>query len=104
MGSIPFSFASFVFTLLTTFVMLYLSFFVKDDPVDFNDPAFLSTTNPHWVEAGLSQGVIDALSSKGIVRFTPVQAEAFGPVMARRDVIGRSRTGTGKTCKLCDED
>jgi len=69
----------------------------KDDPVDFNDPNFLSTTNPHWVEAGLSQSVIDVLSQKGISRFTPVQAEAFGPVLARRDVIGRSRTGTGKT-------
>lgn len=65
--------------------------------MDFNDPAFLSTTNPHWIQAGLSQDVIDVLSSKGIVRFTPVQAEAFGPILARRDVIGRSRTGTGKT-------
>lgn len=37
------------------------------------------------------------LSHKGIVSFTPVQAEAFGPILARRDVIGRSRTGTGKT-------
>lgn len=45
----------------------------------------------------MSQDVIDVLSAKGIVRFTPVQAEAFGPVLARRDVIGRSRTGTGKT-------
>lgn len=57
----------------------------------------MSTSNPYWVEAGLSQDVIDVLSAKGIVRFTPVQAEAFGPVLARRDVIGRSRTGTGKT-------
>jgi ATP-dependent RNA helicase DDX21 len=69
----------------------------KDDPVDFNDPNFLSTSNPYWIEAGLSQKVIDVLSQKGIVRFTPVQAEAFGPILARRDVIGRSRTGTGKT-------
>lgn len=37
------------------------------------------------------------LSGKGIVRFTPVQGEAFGPIVAGRDVIGRSRTGTGKT-------
>lgn len=70
---------------------------LQDDPIDFTDPNFLSTTNPHWTEAGLSQDVIDVLSQKGIVRFTPVQAEAFGPVLARRDVIGRSRTGTGKT-------
>ena len=37
------------------------------------------------------------LSEKGITTFTPVQGEAFGPVVNGRDVIGRSRTGTGKT-------
>ena len=57
----------------------------------------LSITNPRWVKAGLDQGVIDTLSEKGITKFTPVQAEAFEPVLAGRDVIGRSRTGTGKT-------
>ena len=79
---------------------LSLSFFFKqtqDDPIDFRDPEFLSTSNPRWVQAGLSQKVIDVLSSKGITHLTPVQAEAFDPVLARRDVIGRSRTGTGKT-------
>ena len=69
----------------------------QDNPVDFNDPNFLSTTNPHWVEAGLSQKVIDVLSEKGIVRFTPVQAEAFGPISGgtRRD--WPVPDGTGKT-------
>jgi superfamily II DNA/RNA helicase len=41
--------------------------------------------------------VIDILSERGITKFTPVQAEAFDPILAGRDVIGRSRTGTGKT-------
>jgi ATP-dependent RNA helicase DDX21 len=67
------------------------------DPINFNDPKFLSTSNPRWVEAGLSPKVIDVLSAKGITKFTPVQGEAFDPVLAGRDVIGRSRTGTGKT-------
>jgi ATP-dependent RNA helicase DDX21 len=66
-------------------------------PIDYNDPKFLSTSNPRWVEAGLDQKVIDVLSEKGITRFTPVQGEAFDPILAGRDVIGRSRTGTGKT-------
>ena len=57
----------------------------------------MSTSNPRWLKAGLQQSVIDVLSEKGITRFTPVQAEAFDPVVAGRDVIGRSRTGTGKT-------
>lgn len=67
------------------------------DPEKFKDPTFLSTGNPHWIEAGLSPKVVDVLSEKGIVQFTPVQGEAFGSVVAGRDVIGRSRTGTGKT-------
>lgn len=45
----------------------------------------------------MSQEIIDILSEKGITRFTPVQGEAFDPILAGRDVIGRSRTGTGKT-------
>ena len=51
-------------------------------------------SNPRWVEAGLNPAVIDVLSSKGITVFTPVQGEAFHPVLEGRDVIGRSRTGT----------
>lgn len=46
---------------------------------------------------GVSQDVIDVLSHKGITHFTPVQAKSLRPVLAGRDVIGRSRTGTGKT-------
>lgn len=68
-----------------------------EQDVAYDDPQFLSTSNPRWIQAGLDQAVIDVLSSKGITHFTPVQAEAFDPIMARRDVIGRSRTGTGKT-------
>lgn len=69
----------------------------EEGPIDYTDPKFLSTSNPRWIEAGLDQRVIDVLSGKGIVRFTPVQGEAFDPVVAGQDVIGRSRTGTGKT-------
>ncbi|KAG7358787.1 ATP-dependent RNA helicase RhlE 2 [Nitzschia inconspicua] len=69
----------------------------EDDPQDFTDPKFLSTSNPRWVQAGLDQRVIDVLSGKGITHFTPVQGEAFDPIVAGRDLIGRSRTGTGKT-------
>lgn len=66
-------------------------------PFDAKDPVIRTTTNPHWLEAGMSQKVIDVLSEKGIVQFTEVQADAFTPVLEGRDVIGRSRTGTGKT-------
>ena len=45
----------------------------------------------------MKQEVIDILSGKGITKFTEVQGSAFKPVLEGRDVIGRSRTGTGKT-------
>lgn len=64
---------------------------------DFTDPKFLSTSNPHWKACGVPQDIIDVLSHKGITHFTPVQAKAIRPILASRDVIGRSRTGTGKT-------
>lgn len=70
---------------------------IEKDDIDVNDPKSLSVMNPHWLNAGLDPRVIDILSEKGITQFTPVQAEAFSPVLAGRDVIGRSRTGTGKT-------
>ena len=57
----------------------------------------MSITNPRWTRLGLDPKIIDILSEKGITKFTPVQAEAFVPVIAGRHVIGRSRTGTGKT-------
>lgn len=69
----------------------------KKGEADFTDAKFLSTSNPYWTSVGMSQAVIDVLSSKGITRFTEVQAKAFEPVLAGRDMIGRSRTGTGKT-------
>ena len=69
----------------------------QDKEQDYTDKTFLSTSNPHWTQLGLPQSVIDVLSHKGITHLTPVQAKAMAPILAGRDVIGRSRTGTGKT-------
>jgi len=65
--------------------------------IDLKDPNYLCISNPRWIKGGIDQRIIDILSGKGITQFTPVQAEAFDPILAGRDVIGRSRTGTGKT-------
>jgi len=71
---------------------------VEDAAVDpTTDPEYLSIRNPHWVNAGLNPEVVKVLEKRGIENFTAVQAEAFEPVLAGRDVVGRSRTGTGKT-------
>lgn len=41
--------------------------------------------------------VVEALASHNITSFTPIQKETFDPLYDGRDMIGRSRTGTGKT-------
>ena len=38
-----------------------------------------------------------AIAERGYTHPTPVQAKAFGPVMEGKDLIVRSKTGTGKT-------
>ena len=65
--------------------------------IDFHDPKFTLTSNPYWTNNRCTQKVIDLLSGKEITNFTPVQTEAFVPVLAGCEVIGRSQTGTGKT-------
>jgi len=41
------------------------------------------------------------LEKKGITHMTPIQEESFDPIFEGRDIIGRSRTGTGKTLAFC---
>jgi ATP-dependent RNA helicase DeaD len=48
-------------------------------------------------DLGLSQELLKGISERGYTHPTPVQAKAFGPVMAGKDIIVRSKTGTGKT-------
>ncbi|MGB8931129.1 MAG: DEAD/DEAH box helicase, partial [Anaeromyxobacteraceae bacterium] len=46
---------------------------------------------------GLSEAVRRAVAEKGYERPTPVQVSSFAPIRAGKDVIVRSKTGTGKT-------
>jgi len=71
----------------------------EEDPVSKSEHTSddLSITNPFWVQAGMKTEVIDLLSQKGITSFTPVQGTSFEPILSGRDMICRSRTGTGKT-------
>jgi ATP-dependent RNA helicase DeaD len=48
-------------------------------------------------DLALSSETRASIAAKGYVRPTPVQAAALGPILSRRDVIVRSKTGTGKT-------
>src|SRR5207244_1881141 len=48
-------------------------------------------------DLNLSPELRRALTERGYVHPTPVQAKALAPVMEGRDLIVRSKTGTGKT-------
>ncbi|KAF8408755.1 hypothetical protein HHK36_004823 [Tetracentron sinense] len=46
---------------------------------------------------GISQEIVSALAKKGISKLFPIQRAVLEPAMKGRDMIGRARTGTGKT-------
>ncbi len=48
-------------------------------------------------DMGLSPELRRAIADRGYTHPTPVQAKAFGPAFAGKDLIVRSKTGTGKT-------
>ncbi|MCY1081327.1 DEAD/DEAH box helicase [Archangium lansingense] len=48
-------------------------------------------------DLNLSEPLRRGIADRGYTNPTPVQAKAFGPVMQGRDLIVRSKTGTGKT-------
>ncbi|HNI61273.1 MAG TPA: DEAD/DEAH box helicase, partial [Pseudomonadota bacterium] len=50
-----------------------------------------------FVEMGLSEDVAGALRDMGFSEPMPVQQRVFRPVIAGRDLIVQSRTGSGKT-------
>ncbi len=59
-----------------------------------NEPASEVTS---FADLGLDPRLLAALDGLGFSQPTPIQAEAIPPLLAGRDVIGRSRTGSGKT-------
>ncbi|XP_031282105.1 DEAD-box ATP-dependent RNA helicase 53, mitochondrial-like [Pistacia vera] len=46
---------------------------------------------------GISPEIVSALSRRGISKLFPIQKAVLEPAMQGRDMIGRARTGTGKT-------
>ncbi len=46
---------------------------------------------------GLGSKLTQALTEKGYVEPTPIQAKAIPVILSGRDVIGVAQTGTGKT-------
>lgn len=54
-------------------------------------------TQKLFTELGLSTELLKAVERMGFEQASPIQAEAIPPLLARRDVIGQSQTGSGKT-------
>jgi len=48
-------------------------------------------------ELNLSAPILKAVDEAGYKQATPIQAQAIGPVLEGRDVLGCAQTGTGKT-------
>ena len=55
------------------------------------------TAPPTFIELGLSEGLLKALSEVGYETPSPIQAATIPPLMTGRDVLGQAQTGTGKT-------
>ncbi|GAA2041312.1 DEAD/DEAH box helicase [Yaniella flava] len=50
-----------------------------------------------FTKLGLPEGLVNALAPQGITSPTPIQAATLPDSLAGRDVLGRGRTGSGKT-------
>ncbi|MFI5609533.1 DEAD/DEAH box helicase [Amycolatopsis sp. NPDC051903] len=50
-----------------------------------------------FTELGLSQSLVDALAAQGVTAPFPIQEATLPHTLAGRDVLGRGRTGSGKT-------
>lgn len=48
-------------------------------------------------DLNLNTPLLNALSDLGLEHPTPIQEQAFAPIMSGRDVVGTAQTGTGKT-------
>ncbi len=71
-----------------------------DEPLDdipINDDAAAAVDKSLIANFDVDKGTVDALAATGITHFTPIQAESYDILLSGQDVLGRSRTGTGKT-------
>jgi superfamily II DNA/RNA helicase len=75
----------------------------QDDPTQTFGALTLSvqipggTTVPTFGDLGLPQALVDVLAANGIETPFPIQAATLPDSLSGRDVLGRGRTGSGKT-------
>ena len=63
--------------------------------------AEVATLHASFAELGVPGQLVDALATAGITVPFPIQAAALPDALAGQDILGRGRTGSGKTLGFC---
>ncbi|MHC3408481.1 DEAD/DEAH box helicase [Streptomyces sp. DT17] len=66
-----------------------------DEPIEAAAPA--EPTGPTFGELGLPDGIVRKLAQNGVTAPFPIQAATIPDALAGKDILGRGRTGSGKT-------
>ena len=69
----------------------------NDDPNAAPTPDPDDPDRPPIAMFNVDETTVTMLAEKGITHFTPIQAQSYDMLRAGHDMLGRSRTGTGKT-------
>ncbi|PRP86148.1 DEAD/DEAH box RNA helicase [Planoprotostelium fungivorum] len=69
----------------------------KDKKETKTDKAPLSSDKSAVTNYRISEATVLALASRGVTTLFPIQTAAYDPIFDGKDVIGRAKTGTGKT-------
>ena len=64
---------------------------------DLSSDITAPNTDPGFNELGLSESLCKTLSELGYEQPSAIQAQAIGPFLENRDILGLAQTGTGKT-------
>ncbi|KAG4953052.1 hypothetical protein JHK82_038696 [Glycine max] len=70
---------------------------VDDFPYEEGSKGNAADEGLEIAKLGISEDIVSALAKKGITKLFPIQRAVLEPAMQGRDMIGRARTGTGKT-------
>ncbi|CAM5407983.1 RNA helicase OS=Streptomyces albaduncus OX=68172 GN=FHS32_004614 PE=4 SV=1 [Streptomyces griseoloalbus] len=72
---------------------------VPENTEDTDTTAVTGTTAPEitFASLGLPEGVVRKLAQNGVTTPFPIQAATIPDALAGKDILGRGRTGSGKT-------
>ncbi|WP_031049919.1 DEAD/DEAH box helicase [Streptomyces sp. NRRL F-5650] len=68
-----------------------------DAPAAAESPEAAEAPEPTFADLGLPEGVVRKLAQNGVTTPFPIQAATIPDALAGKDILGRGRTGSGKT-------